>query len=81
MTEATHETTTVITSNVRTSKTNQEQYKHPTMSFKPRRMISIKHEALKNGNIIGDDIEISDMKNQEELEVEQDELRTRPVIN
>ena len=58
MTEATHEDTTVITSNIRTSKPNQDQYKHPTMSFKPKRMISFKHEPLKNGNIIGVDIEI-----------------------
>ena len=44
------------------------------MSFKPRRMISFKHEPLKNGKIIGDDIEISDLENQEELEAEQDEF-------
>jgi len=45
------------------------------MSFKPRRMISFKHEPLKNGNIIGDDIERSDIENQEELEAEQDEFK------
>ena len=61
--------------NVRTSKPNQEQYKCPTMSFKPRRMISFKHEPLKNRHIIGDDIEISDIENQEELEAEQDEFK------
>ena len=39
-------------------------------------MISFKHEPLKNGNIIRDDIiEISDTKNQEELEAEQDEFK------
>ena len=38
-------------------------------------MISFKHEPLKNGNIIGDDIEISDIENQEELEAEQDEFK------
>jgi len=37
MTEATLEDTTVITSNVRTSIPNKEQYKCPPMSFKPRR--------------------------------------------
>ena len=38
-------------------------------------MISFKHEPLKNGNILGDDIEISDIENQEELEAEQDEFK------
>jgi len=75
MTEATHEDTTVITSNVRTSKPNQEQYMCSPMNFKPRRMISFKHEPLKNENIIEDDIEMSDIENQEELEAEQDEFK------
>ena len=37
-------------------------------------MIPLKREPLKNGNIIEDDIEMSDIENQEELEAEQDEF-------
>ena len=45
------------------------------MSFKSRKMISFKHEPLKNGNIIGDDIRIPDIMNQEELEAEHDDFK------
>ena len=41
------------------------------MSFKPRRMISFKHDPHKNG----DDVEMSKIKDQEELEAEQDEFK------
>jgi len=64
MTEATHEDMTAITSNVRTSKSNQEQYKCCPGSWKPRWMISLKHEPPKKGNIVEDDIEMSDTENQ-----------------
>ena len=75
MTEATHEDTTVITSNVRTSKPNQEQYMCSPMNFKPRRMISFKHEPPKNGNNIEDDVEISNIEKQEEPEADQDDFQ------
>ena len=38
-------------------------------------MISLKNEPLKNGNIIEDDLEMSDIENQEELEAEQDDFK------
>ena len=38
-------------------------------------MISFKHEPLKNRKIIADDIEMSDIENQEELEAGQDEFK------
>jgi len=45
------------------------------MSFKPRRMISFKHKPLKNKNIVDNDTEMSDIKDQEELDAEQDEFK------
>jgi len=76
MTEAAHEDATVITSNVKTSQPHQEQDKHPLLSFKaPRRMISFKHEPPKNENAIEDDVKISVIGEQEELEAGQDDFQ------
>jgi len=38
-------------------------------------MISFKHEPPKNGNLIENDVEKSDIEDQEELEAEQDEFK------
>ena len=76
MTEATHEDGIVITSSVRTFQPNQEQYKCPPMSFKPRRMISFKHEPpYWNVNDIEDDVEMSDIEDPQEQEAELEEFQ------
>ena len=75
MTETTHEDATVLTSNVKASQPDQEQYKCPSMSSKPRRMISFKHESPKNKNAIRDDVEMSDIEEPEEQKEEQDDFQ------